>query len=496
MTATRRRRPASPARLRVAGIVVLAGLLLAVYAVFVRTVPWSHPWTLSAVFSNSAQITAGSPVRTAGLQVGQVSSVSRGPGTTALVTMQLDPSGRPVHADATAAIRPRLFLEGSYYVDLHPGSPSGPDLGSGRTLPLPQTAVPVSFSTVLSTLTAPVRSNLINIIDGFAHGLARGGARGLNDGIHALGPALQDTAIASQAAVGSGPDDVTRLIEGADRITQALASQQSSLAQGITAEDQVASALASRDAQLTASIRGLRATLSIAPSALVALTRAMPALRRFAVHLDPALRLAPPVLGRISALLSQVAGLVSRPELPRLISVAGPLATQLVALLPRLAGLFPRVRAVSACAADRLVPLLATKLKDGRLTTGQAVWQELVHVNVGLASANQDFDAAGTRVRFATNIQPNLLGLGSVPGVGALLENTEQPVLGIRPQWGGPTPPPAHPEVPCTSQPLGDLQATGMAMPGPAPAHVSLSWPALGRLLRTGLERATAGWQR
>lgn len=487
-----RRRDASPARLRLIGVAVLIGLALVVYAVFVRQVPWSRPWTLKAVFANSAQITPGSPVRIAGLQVGKVSAVGRGPGTTALVTMAIGSNGRPIHADATVVIRPRLFLEGSYYVDLHPGSPSAADLPSGRTLPLPQTQVPVSFSTVLSTLNAPVRQGLINIIDGFAHGLADGGAAGLNSGLRSLGPALRNAAIASEALVGTGPDDVTNLIEGADRVTQALASQAPSLSAGIGAEASLAAALASRDRELTASVRGVDATLAVAPPALSAISGALPGLKQFAVALEPSLREAPPILGAAAALLAQVQALGARPELPRLVGVLGPLARQVVQLAPKLDDLFPRVREISSCTAHQLVGLLDAKLQDGPLTTGQTVWQELVHVNVGLASANQDFDAAGSRVRFATNLQPNLLGLGSVPGVGALLENTEEPLLGIRPQWTGTTPPPVHPEVACTSQPLGDLQAAASAIPATPSAHVSVNFSELGALLHGAITRAAA----
>ena len=43
-----------------------------------------------------------------------------------IVMMQIDKDGLPIHADATAAIRSRIFLEGNFYVDLHPGTPQAP----------------------------------------------------------------------------------------------------------------------------------------------------------------------------------------------------------------------------------------------------------------------------------------------------------------------------------------------------------------------------------
>lgn len=493
--ARRRRRAPSPRRQAIGGLAVLLVLAVAVYAVFIRQFPWSQHWTLRAIFSNSAQITAGSPVRIAGLTVGQVSAVGQGPGTTAIVTMQIGSSGRPIHTDATAAIRPRLFLEGSYYVELHPGSPSAPTLGDGRTLSLSETSVPVSFSSVLSTLTRPVRTSLVDIVDGFARGFGHGGAADLGSGLHALGPAFKSGAIASQALVGTSPGDVERLVQGADRVTQALADVAPQLREAIGSEADVAATLAARDGDLTASIRGVDATLRAAPPALSALTQSLPVVQRFAIALDPSLRRAPAVLSATTALLAQAQALVARPALPQLISILGPLSDQVVALAPKLEDLFPRVAEVSSCTANQVVDLLDTKLQDGTLSTGQPVWQELAHVNVGLASANQDFDAAGTRVRFATSLQPNLLGLGSVPGAGVLLQNVEQPVLGIRPQWSGPTPPPVHPEVPCTSQPLGDLQAASTAVPAPS-TRAQLNVPVLGRLVSAMIARARRGQPR
>ena len=68
-------------------------------------------------------------MRIAGVDVGEVTSVDahRGrPRRPAVVTMSINSNGLPIHADATAKIRPRIFLEGNFYVDLQPGTPSAP----------------------------------------------------------------------------------------------------------------------------------------------------------------------------------------------------------------------------------------------------------------------------------------------------------------------------------------------------------------------------------
>ena len=69
-------------------------------------------------------------MRIAGVNVGEVTDVELD-GNMAEVTFTVDDEGLPIHKDATVTIRPRLFLEGNFFLDLQPGSPSAPDLSSG-----------------------------------------------------------------------------------------------------------------------------------------------------------------------------------------------------------------------------------------------------------------------------------------------------------------------------------------------------------------------------
>ena len=129
----------------VAGAVAAAVILAVCYLVFGGGLPFtSSPFTLKAAFTVETQLHLGSPVRIAGVNVGTVTSVQRvgGSSTAAVATMSIQSNGLPIHADATADIRPRLFLEGNFYVDLHPGTPSAPTVSSGATLPASQTTRP------------------------------------------------------------------------------------------------------------------------------------------------------------------------------------------------------------------------------------------------------------------------------------------------------------------------------------------------------------------
>ena len=61
------------------------------------------------------------------VNVGKVTSIEP-EGDMAKVTFTVDDAGQPIHSDATVEVRPRLFLEGNFFLDLIPGSPSAPEL--------------------------------------------------------------------------------------------------------------------------------------------------------------------------------------------------------------------------------------------------------------------------------------------------------------------------------------------------------------------------------
>src|SRR5215207_3413764 len=108
-------------------------------------------YELKATFANSANIAKNSPVRIAGVDVGKVIASERD-GDSTTITFTVDGSGRPVHDDAFAAIRPRIFLEGNFFVDLDPGSPSAPSLDTGGTIPISRTSTAVQLDEIFAAL--------------------------------------------------------------------------------------------------------------------------------------------------------------------------------------------------------------------------------------------------------------------------------------------------------------------------------------------------------
>ena len=87
---------------RRAGILAILGMVVITYGVFTKRVPFVPHYHISGVFSTSNQIIKGSPVRIAGVDVGQVSKIANGPGSTTIVrTCELVIGGEPSSVTVT-----------------------------------------------------------------------------------------------------------------------------------------------------------------------------------------------------------------------------------------------------------------------------------------------------------------------------------------------------------------------------------------------------------
>ena len=141
------------------------------YLAFTKHVPFtSYGYELNATFSNGVNISKNSPVRIAGVEVGKVIDVGRD-GDATEVRFTVAEAGRPIHEDAFAQIRPRIFLEGNFFIELDPGSPSAPEMDSGDTIPVSHTSTAVQLDEILTALQSPVRADLGRFLRGFGTAL-------------------------------------------------------------------------------------------------------------------------------------------------------------------------------------------------------------------------------------------------------------------------------------------------------------------------------------
>ena len=149
------------------GLVALILAAVVLFFGFTKDIPFTHGFLVKAQFESANSIRPNSPVRIAGVEVGKVKSVTGvEDSNAALLTMELDDSALPLHEDATAKIRPRIFLEGNFFVDLKPGTPGAPTLDSGDTITVSQTASPVQLDQVLTSLQSDSREDVKALLNG------------------------------------------------------------------------------------------------------------------------------------------------------------------------------------------------------------------------------------------------------------------------------------------------------------------------------------------
>jgi phospholipid/cholesterol/gamma-HCH transport system substrate-binding protein len=478
MSATRSPAPKRPRRGRgrrrgihpliAAFLVIFAAVFVTFYA-FNGGLPFIHHFTVYAISDNSVNVRSGDPVRIAGIDVGTVNGTSPGPGQTTKISFSLQNSGLPVHTDATVTIRDRLFLEGSYYLALDPGSPSAPDVHDGFTIPESNVSSPVQFYKLLSTFNLPTRQSLENIINTFDVGFSPApgkpesdsGAGALKRAVPSLEPLFKDTSYISQALTGTHAHDVERLLSSASDVASTLAGSSSQLANLVSGLDSASTALATDDDDVAQSVSGLDRVLQIAPSSLSAVDHALPPLAKLGQALDPSLRLAPPILDGITTAVNELATVVAPAERRGLLRTLKATFEQFPSLLSLLGQAFPITKQVTDCLNTHVTPILEDTVPDGNLSTNEPVWQDFVHFLPGVASASGNFDGNGPYTRTLLGAGTDTLSLGNVPGIGELVGSAPpggDSLQGARPAWVGTLKPSDfRPDVPCSSDPVPSL---------------------------------------
>jgi phospholipid/cholesterol/gamma-HCH transport system substrate-binding protein len=465
-----------------AGLIAAVVIAVAVYLAFGGSTPFaSKPFVLKAVFTSETQLHIPSPVRIAGVDVGEVVSVRRLSGNTqaAGITMDIDANGLPIHADATAAIQSRIFLEGNFYVDLKPGSPSAATVNSGHTLPAANTAGPVQLDRVLAALNSNTRANLQTLVQGFGGALnnpptaaqdasqdpsVRGltAAQALNESLKYSAGAFKASAIVNQALLGTQPHDLSGAVQGNEEVFRALASRQNQLAGFVTSFDSTMSALAARQQDLSATIAALPPLLRTANRALTSLDASFGPTRTFAKALTPSLTQLDPTIGQALPWLTQATALVSPAELGNLVADLTPAVQKTAAALQTTRGLLSQSDALARCVVDNLVPTGNEVIQDPPQNNTVPVYQELLQTSVGLASAGQNYDGNGRYLRSTPAGGSAPVHTGNLGSQGPLYGNAVLEPLGTRPAWPGQAPPVSS-SRPCYQNSAPDLNrvATG-----------------------------------
>ena len=456
-----RRRPQRGPSSFAIGVGVIVVALIVTYLGFAKDVPLvNDPYEIKAAFRDTSGINAGSPVRIAGVEVGEVAGVehTRPGARSATVTLAIRDSGRPVYEDASAQIRPRIFLEGNFFVELAPGTARAGELDDGATIPAQRTASPVQLDEVLRALRSDTRSDLRQVFVEVGKAQDAGGARAFNASLPYQPAAYRFAAIVSEALLGKRPDHLGDFVRDAG-VTAAAINEPRRLRSLIVDFNATAAALASRQAALAGAIGELPRTLRAAPPALDALSGAFPDVRRFARDARPGIRSLGPTVEATLPLVRQLRGLVQEREL-------GALARNLRSATPPLAqiartgvSVLSELRALASCTANVLVPFGDSKLIDEAFPTHGPVYQDFGKFLPGLAGESRSFDANGQYFKVLGTGGPETFNLGN-----GLFGSLAEPVVGVNPPPIRERPP-LRPDVPCETQEPPDLRSIPQGPP-------------------------------
>jgi virulence factor Mce-like protein len=468
-----------------AGVLLIVVVAIGLFFGFTKRVPFKHRYTVTAVVKTSNLLGKGSPVRIAGVNVGKVVGSGRYKDSDlAQITMEIQDDGRPLRKDATLKIRPRLFLEGNFYVDLQPGSPDAPELLDGGVIPVSRTAVPVQLDQLLASLQTDTRKALQRTVQGLGDGFGSTptaaedasqdpqvqgltGGQALNETLASSGPALRDSATVLNALGGRRNGDLSKAIEGLGDVTAALAQDQGALRGLVRGFNTTVSTTADNAADLTAAVQGLATTATTAKTTFAQLTKAIPPTRAFARDTTAAMRVLPATIDAARPWLAQARPLLSDAELGGLLDDLQPTLTNTARLTRVSTSWMPKLGAFSQCMNKVFLPTAKIKVDDGPLSANVENYKEFFYAMVGQAGEGQVFDGNGFKLRLQTVGGATKIRTGArnyTPQESLFANVTAQPAA-TSPSFS-PTLPPIRTDVPCAKNAVPDVNgpaATGAA---------------------------------
>jgi phospholipid/cholesterol/gamma-HCH transport system substrate-binding protein len=486
MRRRRRRRPDRLSRFA-AGLLGIVVIVVITYLGFTKFAnPFAGKFTVHATFASANGLLPNSLVRIAGVNVGKVMGVTLEPGCksggdapcqASDVTMEIDSNGLPIHSDATFWIRPRTFLEGNFFVDVAPGTPSAPIVKSGHSFPIQQGVEPVQLDQVLGSLQSNTRHSLQTLLEQYGLAVKRAGPS-YNASVKYWRPAYEYSSIVSHDFLGIQPHDLSNYIAQMATVSGALDANPPNLESLITDFNTTAGAFARENNALQSAVAELPKTLAVATPAFNALRAALPPLDALAHALIPGVVSAGPAIDASLPFIHQLRLLVQPSELRALTADLRPTIPALAHLTNTTIPLMRNgVRPASSCIANIVIPWSHLTLNDPNFNAANGfpprpAYVEAVDFLPGLAGESRDFDANGPYIRvlgnggtFSYSLQPGLFGQ-SLSQISAV----------------EPTPPPGEnrpayePSIPCETQaPITTLD-TKPGVPI-SPLHTSLDAP-------------------
>jgi len=244
------------ARFAVAGVVIVAGVIVGV-----EVTKGAATYPINVVYSSAPGLFTGAAVDVLGVKVGTVTGVQN-VGDKVDVTLAVDQGTRIPSSAFASLVAPQLL--GSPDVDLNPGYTGGPTLSPGATIPQDHTAVPVSTDELLKEL-----QHTLNAINPQAVGnLVTNLATDLNGQGANLNKLIASAAGTVQLLATKG-NDLGQLNGTLAQLTGTLDTDTSQIEQLVQQYDTVSTTVAQHSGQLNDAITQLAGASSGLVSLLV-----------------------------------------------------------------------------------------------------------------------------------------------------------------------------------------------------------------------------------
>ncbi|WP_354701412.1 hypothetical protein DSM112329_01724 [Paraconexibacter sp. AEG42_29] len=370
---------------------VLAFVVVAVYSGAYRKPFAADTTTVRAVFTDTAQLTKSDPVRVKGVNVGTVSDITLdGDGRTATVTMKVDETAAPIYADATATLRWRTVLGGTFAVDLDRGSSTAGTLTG--PIPAVRTEGQVELDDVLASVRGPQRAGLQSLLHELPQVFADPAAPAT--ALDTLAASAPDLRKALAAARGRSDGDLPALVRNTAAAVRAVNTPGDAIRDVVQGGATTLTTTGNRAGDIGQAIDLLaditprvRATLTRLDTTLTGVDGLADDLDAPAGQLAPAVARLRPVVRRAEPLLRDV-----RPLVRRLRPAVRSLVVTARAGTPVIEDLTPSVDRVR----DTILPFLAERDAVSKRTTYEMIGPTFASTNSAMAG----YDKSSSLFRF------------------------------------------------------------------------------------------------
>ncbi len=288
-----KRAPSTKQLLVIAGFALSCfGILLFLWISFGGPTPFkAKPYEIKVPFNEATQLAEQSDVRVSGVDIGKVQSIALSPNRKqALATIYIEDKYAPLPLSTRALLRTKTLL-GETYVELTPGSRSGPKLPDGGTLPTAQVEQSVQLDEIFRTFNPRTRAAFQSWMQEAAVAIGGRGAS-LSAALGEFDPTFTEfdrlfRVLDTQRLA------VRQLFSNGSVALEALRGRQGELASLIRSSNAVFQTTARRDTDIEELFRAF-------PTFLDQSRLTLAKLRSFALNADPLMRQLVPVAEQLS----------------------------------------------------------------------------------------------------------------------------------------------------------------------------------------------------